>query len=40
MLMRLAEEPALAAQPCAWLLEMSTLDGEKRDALRQGGLFD
>ncbi|HTJ78074.1 MAG TPA: 3'-5' exonuclease [Rariglobus sp.] len=40
LLMRLAEEPALAAQPVAWLLEMSTLDGDKRDALRQGGLFD
>lgn len=40
LLARLAEEPALAGQTCAWLLAMSTLDGEKRDALRQGGLFD
>jgi len=40
LLGRLAEEPALAGQTCAWLLAMSTLDGEKRDALRQGGLFD
>ncbi|CAM3093878.1 3'-5' exonuclease [Rariglobus hedericola] len=39
LLARLAEEPALATQTCGWLLEMSTLDGEKRDALRQGGLF-
>ena len=40
LLLRLAEEPSLAAQSVAWLLEMSTLDGGKRDALRQGGLFD
>ena len=40
LLARLGEEPALAGQSCAWLLAMSTLDGEKRDALRQGGLFD
>lgn len=39
LLARLADEPALAAQPTDWLLAMSTLDGEKRDALRQGGLF-
>jgi len=39
LLGRLAEEPSLAAQPSGWLLAMSTLDGEKRDALRQGGLF-
>lgn len=39
LLGRLASEPALAGQSCAWLLEMSTLDGEKRDAMRQGGLF-
>lgn len=40
LLGRLAEEPALAGQTCAWLLAMSTLDGSRRDALRQGGLFD
>jgi DNA polymerase III epsilon subunit-like protein len=40
LLGRLADEPTLAGQTCAWLLAMSTLDGEKRDALRQGGLFD
>jgi DNA polymerase III epsilon subunit-like protein len=40
LLKRLAEEPALGGQTCAWLLAMSTLDGVKRDALRQGGLFD
>jgi len=40
LLARLAGEPSLAAQSLPWLLEMSTLDGEKRDALRQGGLFD
>lgn len=40
LLARLAEEPTLAEQACAWLLEMSTLDGDKRAALRQGGLFD
>jgi DNA polymerase III epsilon subunit-like protein len=40
LLGRLADEPTLAGQTCVWLLAMSTLDGEKRDALRQGGLFD
>jgi DNA polymerase III epsilon subunit-like protein len=40
LLARLANEPALAARTCEWLLAMSTLDGEKRDALRQGGLFE
>lgn len=40
LLARLGAEPSLAGQSCAWLLTMSTLDGEKRDALRQGGLFD
>jgi DNA polymerase III epsilon subunit-like protein len=39
LLARLAEEPALAEQPLAWLLEMSTLDGTRRDELRQSGLF-
>ena len=40
LLTRLAAEPSLADQSCAWLLEMSTLDADKRAALRQGGLFD
>lgn len=40
LLGRLAEESSLSGQTCAWLLAMSTLDGEKRDALRQGGLFE
>ena len=39
LLARLAEDPAIAGQPTAWLLEMSTLDPEKRDALRQRELF-
>ncbi len=39
LLARLAEEPALAGQSLAWLLEMSTLDGTRRDEMRQGGLF-
>lgn len=39
LLGRLAEEPAVADRPLAWLLEMSTLDGARRDAMRQGGLF-
>lgn len=39
LLARLAEEPTLASQALAWLLEMSTLDGMRRDDMRQGGLF-
>jgi DNA polymerase III epsilon subunit-like protein len=39
LLGRLAAEPAAAAKPMAWLLEMSTLNPEKRDALRQGELL-
>ncbi len=39
LLARLADEPELARQSLAWLLEMSTLDGERRDEMRQGGLF-
>ncbi len=39
LLRRLAVEPAIAGQSLAWLLAMSTLDGDKRDALRQGSLF-
>ncbi len=40
LLGRLASETSVAEQSCGWLLAMSTLDGEKRSALRQGGLFD
>jgi DNA polymerase-3 subunit epsilon len=39
LLARLADDPTAAAQPTAWLLEMSTLDPEKRDALRQRDLL-
>lgn len=39
LLRRLATEPSLAAQSAGWLLAMSTLDPEKRDALRQENLF-
>ena len=40
LLMRLATEPSLADQSCGWLMEMSTLNADKRAALRQSGLFD
>ena len=39
LLARLAEEPSLAGQALAWFLEMSTMDGTRRDEMRQGGLF-
>jgi len=39
LLTRLAAEPSLASLRIGWFLEMSTLDGEKRDALRQARLF-
>jgi DNA polymerase-3 subunit epsilon len=39
LLARLAVEPALADRSVAWLLAMSTLNPEKRDALRQKELF-
>lgn len=39
LLGRLAVEPAVADKSMAWLLEMSTLNPEKRDALRQGELL-
>jgi len=32
--------PEFAGATLPWLLQMSTIDGEKRDALRQGNLFD
>jgi DNA polymerase-3 subunit epsilon len=39
LLARLADEPAVADKSVGWLLAMSTLDPEKRDALRQKELF-
>jgi DNA polymerase-3 subunit epsilon len=39
LLARLAGEPALADKSVSWLLAMSTLNPEKRDALRQKELF-
>lgn len=39
LLARLALEPAVADQSVAWLLAMSTLNPEKRAALRQQDLF-
>ena len=39
LLARLALEPAVADQSVAWLLAMSTLNAEKRAALRQTDLF-
>ncbi len=39
LLMSLAREPRLAEMSVMQLLALSTLDGEKRDALQQGELF-
>jgi DNA polymerase-3 subunit epsilon len=39
LLGRLAAEPAAADKSVAWLLQMSTLNPEKRDALSQGRLL-
>ncbi|MBS0661911.1 MAG: 3'-5' exonuclease [Verrucomicrobia bacterium] len=39
LLASLAREPRLAALTTMQLLALSTLDGDKRDALQQGGLF-
>jgi DNA polymerase III epsilon subunit-like protein len=39
LLRALLQRPELAAATIPWLLQMSTLDGGKRDALRQGDLF-
>ncbi|HEY0944986.1 MAG TPA: 3'-5' exonuclease [Opitutaceae bacterium] len=39
LLARLAPEPAVSTQSIGWLLLMSTLDAEKRDAWQQGRLF-
>jgi DNA polymerase-3 subunit epsilon len=39
LLRALLQRPELAAATIPWLLQMSTLDGDKRDALQQGDLF-
>lgn len=39
LLLALLRRPELAQATIPWLLQMSTLDGEKRDALQQGSLF-
>ncbi len=39
LLRRLAWEPEVAKQSLAWLLRMSTLDLQKREAMTQGDLF-
>lgn len=39
LLLDLLARPELSAATLPWLLQMSTLDGGKRDALRQGDLF-
>jgi DNA polymerase-3 subunit epsilon len=39
LLTRLAAEPAVADRSTGWLLAMSTLNPDKRDALQQGRLF-
>jgi len=39
LLRALLSRPEMAAATIPWLLQMSTLDGGKRDALRQGDLF-
>ncbi len=39
LLRALLERPEFAQATIPWLLQMSTLDGDKRDALQQGNLF-
>jgi DNA polymerase III epsilon subunit-like protein len=39
LLLDLLKRPELAAATIPWLLQMSTADGMKRDALQQGDLF-
>jgi DNA polymerase III epsilon subunit-like protein len=39
LLRALLRRPELAAATIPWLLQMSTLDGDKRGALQQGSLF-
>lgn len=39
LLRALLQRPEMATATIPWLLQMSTLDGDKRDALQQGDLF-
>ena len=39
LLRALLQRPELAQATIPWLLQMSTVDGEKRSALQQGSLF-
>jgi len=39
LLRALLQHPEFSQATVPWLLQMSTLDGDKRDALQQGGLF-
>lgn len=39
LLLALLKEPGMEAATIPWLLQMSTLDGEKRDAMKQDTLF-
>lgn len=39
LLLQLLKRPELSTATIPWLLQMSTLDGDKRDALQQGDLF-
>jgi DNA polymerase III epsilon subunit-like protein len=39
LLLSLLRRPELAEATIPWLLQMSTADGDRRDALRQGSLF-
>jgi DNA polymerase III epsilon subunit-like protein len=39
LLMQLLQRPELSAATIPWLLQMSTLDPDRRDALQQGELF-
>jgi len=39
LLLRLLQRPELSAATIPWLLQMSTLDPDRRDALQQGSLF-
>ena len=39
LLLALLRRPELAQATIPWLLQMSTADGEQRDALQQGTLF-
>ncbi len=39
LLLTLLRRPELGSATIPWLLQMSTLDGDQRDALQQGDLF-